>query len=544
MPSNLEGGGLLGGDGTSVESQELLSWQPASWDTDNTTAPTAKRNPRWLRSWLWPFRGSPGDSDNNNSSINNNSNGGGGGGGGSIGSSTSRPLRPTAYLDGLRGFAAFIVYIHHHELWAHAASTGGDNRMFENAYGFEGNYRFATLPFVRNFFSGGHIAVATFYVISGYVLSAKPLSLIHAGELLRLLDNVASAVFRRWFRLYIPIIVTTFVYVTWWHMFGIWTSNCDHKGSLGAEWWNWYTEIKNFTFLFKEGTIWFPYNSHLWSIPLEMRGSIIVFCAALALARATNRARQWCMLGLVFYFLYIVDGYYGALFMMGMLQCELDLMAQRDDPDFPGILRRLEPYKRSLSYVFLVVSLYLAGVPSETNSLENLRANPGWHWLSYLKAQAVFDPKWFYLFYAASFLVACVPRIRWLRRFFETRFCQYLGRVSYALYLVHGPILSTLGDRVYAMTGWVPPIELHQRMLAPYANLIPIPRMGPMGLEASFLLPHILLLPVTFWAADIVTRFVDEPTVRFTNWLYKRTLRGGGGSGTPQPKPEDALRLA
>ena len=40
------------------------------------------------------------------------------------------------------------------------------------------------------------MAVACFFIISGYVLALKPLSLIHAGEHLKLLDNLASAFFR------------------------------------------------------------------------------------------------------------------------------------------------------------------------------------------------------------------------------------------------------------------------------------------------------------------------------------------------------------
>lgn len=526
MPSNLEDG-LLDGGSMASQTQELTPWQSTTWEAGGAIIAPAKRNLRWLRMLLWPPHADSGGSRASGS--------------GTAGGSGPRTLRPTAYLDGLRGFAAFLVYIHHHQLWAHAASIFEDDQIFENAYGYKGRYRFAALPGIRNFFTGGHMAVATFYVISGYVLAAKPLSLIHAGEHLRLLDNLASSMFRRWIRLYLPIIVTTFVYVTSWHIFGMWTACCAQQGSITDEWWNWYVELKNFSFVFKEGAIWVSYNNHLWSIPLEMRGSIVVFSALLSFARITTRARQWCMLGLTFYFLYIADGYYCALFVMGMLQCDLDMMAQRSDPDFPTILRRLEPYKKGIYYTLFVISMYLAGVPSETNSLENLRANPGWYWLSFLKPQAVFDPKWFYLFFAASFLVCSVPRISWLRRFYESRFCQYLGRISYSLYLVHGPILCTLGDRLYTMVGWIRQDDTNKLMLASYLNVFPLPKVGPMGLEISFLLPHIILFPVTFWVADVVTRTVDEPAVRIANWLYKSLLRG---NAPPQSRPEDTMRLA
>jgi peptidoglycan/LPS O-acetylase OafA/YrhL len=445
-------------------------------------------------------------------------------------------LRPTAYLDGLRGFAAFLVYIHHHELWAHGIKNIS---VFENAFGYEGEFHLATFHFIRAFFTGGHAAVAVFYVISGYVLSAKPLSLIHASEHLKLFDNLASAFFRRWFRLYIPLIVTTFVSVMTWHIFGIWNSKYESKGSMSDELWEWYVQFKNFSFIFKEGWMWVDYNTHLWSIPLEMRGSLVTFIACMALSRATHKARLLCLLALVVYYLYVVDGYYCALFVAGMLHCDLDLLARRDGY-FPRWLRRLEPYKTFIFYHLFIAGLYLAGVPSEKQSMDQLRANPGWYWLSYLKPQAVFDFKWFYLFWAGNLIVASVPRIPWLKRFFETRFCQFLGRVSFALYLVHGPILSTVGDRVYHAVGWVrPPDKNHEQVLR-WANVFPLPKTGPLGLEVSFLVVNIFfLLPFTLWVADFVTRTVDQPAVKFAAWLYKRIQR----DGEAEPKPVDLAPL-
>src|SRR5450432_2074326 len=143
-----------------------------------------------------------------------------------------KQLGRTAYLDGLRGFAAFIVYWHHHQLWAHDAIGAGP--ILENAFGYNGHYYFACLPAVRTFFTGGHFAVSVFFVISGYVLSAKPLMLIHAGEHIKLADNLASALFRRWLRLFIPVICTTFLYMTSWHAFGLWTDS-EHQSNYRDE---------------------------------------------------------------------------------------------------------------------------------------------------------------------------------------------------------------------------------------------------------------------------------------------------------------------
>lgn len=434
-----------------------------------------------------------------------------------------KPLRKTAYLDGLRGFAALLVYWQHHQLWAHEPQ---DKQIIENAFGFQGKYYFANFHGTRLLFNGGHFAVATFFVMSGYVLTTKPLSLIQAGEQAKLADNVGSQLFRRWLRLYAPLIVTTFLYMLTWHAFGgLWIAGARKQSNMRDEIWWWYAELKNFSFLFNAGgEPWFSYNVHLWSIPVEMKGSMLVYMALLAFSRATTRARLWCTVGIMFYFMYICDGWYCSFFAAGMLLADLDLLAEKNQ--LPRFLTRLEPYKDFIYYHFFAISIFLGGIPSQNADVNLLRQNRGWYYLSFLKPQAAFDYKWFYLLFAAVFLISATPRIRWLKAFFETPFCQYLGRVSFALYLVHGPVLWTLGDRLYTAVGWAGGGNGTAQLenLTWWVNRFPLSRKGPLGLEPAFLLPHIILLPVTFWAAEMVTRYIDEPAVRFAQWCFRTTL--------------------
>ncbi|KAF4450294.1 hypothetical protein F53441_6577 [Fusarium austroafricanum] len=428
-------------------------------------------------------------------------------------------LRPTAYLDGLRGFAALLVYFHHHELWAHDISD--QNRIFENSFGFEGKYYFCTFPFIRHFFTGGHYAVSTFFIISGYVLSLKPMGFIQAGEYVKLGDALASSLFRRWIRLFLPLILAMLVYITYLHVFGLWTRIMTKQRTWYDELWAFYYEFKNFSFVFKEGgEPWLSYNRHLWSIPVEFKGSIVVFTAQMAFSRLSRNGRLWCESGLIFYFMYISDGSFYSMFMAGMLLCDLDLLASKGE--LPRWMARLEPAKEFIFYHLLVFSLFLGGVPCENREVEQLAKNRGFYYLSWFKPQAVFDYKWFYLFFAAVFLVASIPRIFWLKSFFETRFCQWLGHISFALYLVHGPVLWTIGERLYVAVGWQN--EEIMKNIPHWANKLALPRSGPLGLEISFLLPHLILVPLTFGLADFVTRAIDTPSVKFASWFYKKAL--------------------
>ncbi|KAI1336340.1 acyltransferase family-domain-containing protein [Xylariaceae sp. FL0016] len=424
-------------------------------------------------------------------------------------------LRPTAYLDGLRGFAAFLVYWHHHQLWAHGAT--GQNITLEDSFGYERKYHFAALYGVRTFFTGGHYAVATFFVISGYVLSAKPLRLLQANDRVQLGDNIASALFRRWLRLYLPLFATTFIYMTTWHVWGLWIANAEPQSSWGDELWSWYVACKNFSFVFNtSGEPWITYQYHAWSIQVEFKGSVIIYTSLLAFSRLSTNARLWCQGALIFYFLYIADGWYGAMFMSGMLMCDLHILSEKNK--LPTPFQKLWPIKTFLSYHLLAASIYLGGVPSVNPDFDRMRQQRGWYYLSLLKPQAVFDYKWFYLFWAAMFLVGSIPNIPWLKRFFENRFCQYLGRISFAFYLVHGPVLWTIGDRLYTAAGWYQ--EPQRNNLPQWVNRFEMAKFGPLGMELSFLVPHLMLLPLTIWLASMVTRLIDEPSVRFGQRLY------------------------
>ncbi|KAH8674609.1 acyltransferase [Tricladium varicosporioides] len=434
------------------------------------------------------------------------------------------PLTPTSYLDGLRGFAAFLVYWQHHQIWARiGASSQG---IFENAYGHNGNHYFATLPFIRLFFSGGPFAVALFFVISGYVLSNKPLQLINSNEHAKLGDNLASALFRRWIRLYLPIIATTLVYLTSWHVFKIWTPYPQQEKKYKDELWSWYLKLKNFSFVFdiwQGGPPWFAYNFHLWSIPVEFRGSVIIYTTLLAFSNCRRNMRLLCEVGLICYFMYIVDGALYALFVSGMLLCDLDLLSKRND--LPALVTKFAKHKKGFFYILFVTGVFLGGVPIFNNDIKNLAESPGWHYLSLLKPEAVQTYRWFYLFFSGTFIVASIPHISWLQRFFEMQFNQYLGHISFALYLVHGPILWTLSDRVYLAAGWTR--EDNIEGVKQWANLFPLSKAGPLGLEWAFLLPQLIILPVTLWCAEVATRLLDEPSISIARWSYGKFLRGG-----------------
>lgn len=437
--------------------------------------------------------------------------------------SPRKELHATAWLDGLRGFAAFLVYWQHHQGWARVGITASD--AMETAFGYNDQYYFAQLPGIRLLFTGGHIAVSCFFIISGHVLSAKPLALIHAGEFMKLEDNLAGAMFRRWPRLFLPALFTTLLYATSWHVFGFWTAFPEHQKTYVEELIEWYKQFKGFSWVYRtDEKLWLRYNFHLWSIAVEMRGSVIIFTALLAFSRCRRNTRLLCEVVLTFYFLFIVDGMLYAMFCGGMLLCDLDNLARKDD--LPSFFYNLKPYKNSIFWTLFFSGIYLGGVPSIDfhTSISLLEESPGWKWLAKLKPTSVSesDYKWFYLFWGAIFLLSSIPRIPILKSFFETRFNQYLGRLSFSLYLIHGPVLWTLGDRLYLAAGWAR--EVNVDPVRDWIGIFPLSKAGPLGLEFGFWVPHLIILPFTLWVAEVSTRLFDRPSNKFARWTYSKFL--------------------
>jgi hypothetical protein len=115
----------------------------------------------------------------------------------------------TSYLDALRGIAAMIVLNHHHMPYNHTwlvqqpffclliSGRGSEDDQF---------FYFLSLALTHLFSERkipdlGVLVVDVFFVISGYVLSFRILKLMRNRQTGRLLDSMASAVFRRYIRL-------------------------------------------------------------------------------------------------------------------------------------------------------------------------------------------------------------------------------------------------------------------------------------------------------------------------------------------------------
>ncbi|RKL35771.1 hypothetical protein BFJ72_g8471 [Fusarium proliferatum] len=423
--------------------------------------------------------------------------------------------KSVSWLQGLRGIAALLVYFHHHQQFPR---DDVDAVMLERSFGYRGRYELATMPFIRLLFSGGHFAVAIFFVASGYALSATPLRLIHAARYEQLGEVIASSLFRRWLRLFAPVFVTTLVVILLQHgIETLWPGITHSERPLYGDVVLLLQQLREFLFPFfkKIGpsgyAATFDHNPHLWTIQVEFIGSLIIYMSLVAFSRLKTISRIFWMAFMIMYFLYFVDCWYGAMFIAGMLTCDIHFLTPADT--FHRESQENGDIRAGFGkWAVVIVGLYLGGVP-HVPSTRLLAHNPGWALLSSLKPEIMTDPKWIYLFWSAALIVGVLPYIQTIKKILCSRMCQELGRISFGLYLIHGPVMWTFGAALYSWAGCCRAANSGQETL-----------QSILGLELGFVLSHFILLPLTLALARLVADLVDAPSIRLAKWLYESSL--------------------
>lgn len=453
-------------------------------------------------------------------------------------------LHPTSYLDGLRGLAAMIVFICHY--------TEENHQYLVPSYGFnvDGISSFLQLPFFRLLYSGRPM-VHIFFVISGFVLSYKPLKAIRARDLDKCYTSLASSTFRRPFRLFGPCLVSTALIAVLIQMgymykplptssmqFWAWVDAMFHS----ITWpWAWDFDLRP------------AFDIHLWSIPIEFVHSYMLFLTILMLSRLRERVRTVTMVLLLAYV--VACGKWAAMeFYAGMILADIHIKrsaeARSKQPhefvepaaqSSPGMLRPVID-NAALHYV-IHVSLFLLAL--YTTAWPNFDApkTPIIHWM-YTHTPSSFPPidnltpqKFWFAMQAIAMVWTC-GELHFVKRLLEGPVAQYCGHISYAIYIVHGPVLEILQKSI-AGTLYQPP------MAAPglpgyRPEVLPGGIKGLVGVDTAaqrtmaWFLGLAVLGPIVVWVADVFWRLVDIPMIKLARTIETSVLDNEVELGRPQ----------
>lgn len=410
----------------------------------------------------------------------------------------------TDCLDGLRGVAAFAVMIFHYSQHAYP--------QIRQVYGFEDRHHLVQLPFIKLWFSGGFM-VFLFFVISGYVLSARVVRLMVQEKRGDILKVLSSMTFRRIVRLGLPSLVASFISFIF-----------QRLGFLGKPYDSYMPSFINDIVFYLRSLCdlysfydWKQYHiwclETLWTIPVELRCSMILFLILLGIARC-RRAIRLIIEGLILFDTVIYDRWDLGCFVLGLIIAEVHIRSQElqqveeDKDDFLHSVKRKRycasfqswsPSLKKLSlWAVLVMGMYLGSVPTEGTC-----ETPGY---SALCALIWHSEPWRYIALPGSFLIVfAILFLPIVQRPLTSSLARYLGRVSYALYLVHELVNVLVGNSIRRL-GW-----------------------AVLGIEGSmyhagFGLGLVVFVSLCLWLADMFMRAVDIPATNIAKWLEEQCI--------------------
>lgn len=330
-----------------------------------------------------------------------------------------------AYLDSIRGIAAFVVVVDHlvyafcpilKSSYSNLAARSDLIRWFGAT----------PLSVVHN----GTFSVRLFFVLSGFVLSLSFFRTQDQGV-------VASAAIRRYFRLVVPALVSVLLA---WALIraGLYRNLAAAQlMSQPADSWlnQWGQFDGGFLSAFRQGVFdtFFCYdpdrtlNSNLWSMSIELRGSFLVFSILALVGMLRNR---WVVYLALFFILDRIGGEYYCDFVGGLALCDILF-----GPD-----SRVGPLEASSARGLLVwLGVLAGGIFLGATSAEWLESEFG------LRGHLVR----FWPTVGALMIILAATRGGWIRRILEFRMFRFLGKVSFSLYLVHFPLTCTLAAGSY-----------------------------------------------------------------------------------------------
>ncbi|KAK5064576.1 hypothetical protein LTR84_000409 [Exophiala bonariae] len=390
-------------------------------------------------------------------------------------------IGPTTWMDGLRGCAALVVF-NYHFLFAFTDST---------AVGFgvnEQHHSIIELPFIRLLYDGA-TCVNIFFVIAGYVCSAKALQLMttapsnsSGNRHEKVLSSLSCSVFRRFARLYLPVMCMMFI-TTVSAYAGLFEGLRDmiaqkdvnfrpqftepsvrQCATLTQQLHFWLQELYKLSDVWRVGPFYPEHDPHLWTIGYEARMSMHLYIALVGLAKCKPRVRLGFLIALALLYT-IWNRWEGPLFFLGAALAQYDALkhasgAVRLDPSPTDLLpgspsttqSSCKPSSagrilRRAAYTF---ALYLMSYPISGFK----KPAPGFTWMNNL-IPAFYSRKekfpksigvllFVFLLQTSRNHIASPTPSFW-HRLFTCRFARYLGQHMFALYLVHGTVLHIVG---------------------------------------------------------------------------------------------------
>jgi peptidoglycan/LPS O-acetylase OafA/YrhL len=361
-----------------------------------------------------------------------------------------------------------------------------------------------------NLWMSGRGMIDIFFLISGYVLSYQMLKHIRTKETESLMKSLASANFRRFLRLYVSCGVATFGYALLSHIGWMPGREINSVFERLMDWaWD-LLKLSNpfasLTGFYHSSHLTSAYIGTLWTIPLEFRGSLVIYSFCAMTSRLSTLHRMllcWMLIVLCF----IWQATYIIGFLTGLFLADLSFSRHPERLGIKSTLPQITnnqaqfstkpPFIKRIFYsAMLFCGIFLLAQP-------NIRQEGFWPWplLDRLVPS-------FYVTQLGGHLFACVGSylvVEALEAYSTLQcpllwnFSQYIGDLSFGIYVTHPFIMRGVQDNI----------------------LRPLNTQYTGGSEWGKLLILIVDYFLILWASDLFSR-VDKKVVRFGRWLEEQ----------------------
>jgi peptidoglycan/LPS O-acetylase OafA/YrhL len=360
------------------------------------------------------------------------------------------PPRDANWIDGLRGVASFMVVCGHlctaFVPWIHSPAADAKTAP-----------RLMQLPFLR-LCVGGRSAVALFFLITGYVNSIGPIARSRAGNTEAAFTGIARSALARSGRLVLPTVIATMI--SWL----LANTNAYHMTKHVDSTWirqGWHRQEPTIWQAFKTlyraeletwTAGWNDYDGTQWTLHLFLEGSMLVYGTMLATILVTPKARTLIYAALYFYFWQagesvIESAIKGMNIVVGMFVAELH---NRYKDNATSTLPTPVPA------LLIILGLFMAGFPQQNSE------NAGWSRVmeSIMRSMTSKDTdiRRYWDSIGASTVLIGIFFSRNARRVLTSPVFNFLGRVSFPVYLLHNTLIkSVLTWMIYLPSAMNPP---------------------------------------------------------------------------------------
>ena len=322
------------------------------------------------------------------------------------------------YFDGLRGVAAFVVLLAHMACAIYPALVSGTKDLS----GLSILAKLARTPF--SLFTAGNSAVCIFFVLSGYVMA--------------MLSNRSNESFiamsvRRYLRLAGPAVVSCLL-SAWLLKHSLYFNQSIADVTASSWLKQWFLFNGHYHAALREGLIsifQFPnstYNSNLWTLYTEFWGSLSIFFLFHTVKNQYLRLFSFLLGTLIVLFLY---RHYGFFCMFA--GATLFHIQQLIHPFFKT---------KRLNLICLLIGFFLCSYPdfAPYNKIVT------YDWITF-----GYQATWYHSA-GAILIVYFMHYSDIFKKIFSLPLFLWFGKISFSLYLIHLPIICSVGSLVISLS--------------------------------------------------------------------------------------------